>query len=92
MLFAASASPQTNDTHESIEPCGTPLDGIALCLSPSGEPDGLILEIRNVGTNDAVLNLGIMHGARQYPVAIMLIFRVGGGPIPHELEGRFRTG
>ncbi|HWC16265.1 MAG TPA: hypothetical protein VG498_04595 [Terriglobales bacterium] len=87
VMLTASAFTQQSGFNGSTGECGTPTDGIVLCLSKSGEPDGLMLEIRNVGAKDAVLNLGIMVGARQYPTAITLIFRVGGGPIPFELEG-----
>jgi hypothetical protein len=55
-------------------PCGRPVAGIALCLSWSAEP-GAMLEVRNAGPKDAVLNLGIMlaNGARQYSTAITLV-------------------
>lgn len=87
-LLIVTASPQQNTLNRSTQ-CGTPVNGITLCLSESAEPDGLVFEIKNVGDADAVLNLGMMlaNGARQYPTAIRLIFNTGGGPIPHELEG-----
>jgi hypothetical protein len=60
---------------QSTEKCGSPSNGIALCLSPLAEHDGVILEIKNTGPEDAVLNLGIMlaNGARQYPRAVTLL-------------------
>jgi hypothetical protein len=64
--------------------CGTPVKGIALCLSRSAEPGSVTLELRNTGP-DAILNLGIMlaNGARQYPTAITLTFRDATGKEHH---------
>jgi len=54
--------------------CGATSDGIALCLAASTAPDSLVLEIRNEGSSDAVLELGVAlaNGAYQYPTAIRL--------------------
>jgi hypothetical protein len=54
--------------------CGRSVFGIALCLSRSADL-GAMLEVRNTGPKDAVLNLGIMlaNGARQYPTSITLV-------------------
>jgi hypothetical protein len=89
VILTATVSAQQNNPNEASQPCGQGVDGIALCLSRSGEPDGLTLEVRNVGEKDAVFNLGMVlaNGARQYPTAITLIFSTGGGPIPHGLAG-----
>jgi hypothetical protein len=59
-----------------VNQCGTPVNGIVLCLSPV-ERGEATLEIRNVGDTSAVLNLGIMlaNGARQYAKAITLTLR-----------------
>lgn len=63
-----------------VRQCGTPVDGIVLCLSPF-EQDEAILEIKNVGDKSAVLNLGIMlaNGTRQYATAITLTLRDAAG-------------
>jgi hypothetical protein len=64
--------------------CGRPVAGIALCLSRSSEP-GAMLEVRNTGPQDAVLNLGIMlaNGARQYPTATTLVLTDAEGKEHH---------
>jgi len=70
-LTASAFGQQPTSTRQ----CGTPVEGVALCLSRSAGPSGVTLELRNTGTKDAVLNLGIMlaNGARQYPTAITLL-------------------
>jgi hypothetical protein len=90
VIFTATACAQQNNPNEASQPCGQPVDGIALCLSRSTEPEDLTLEVKNVGEKDAVLNLGIVlaNGARQYPTAITLIFsKAEGGRFRHELDG-----
>jgi hypothetical protein len=75
--MAASLVGQRRPDEGQISPtlakCGTPVDGIALCLSPAGGFNAS-LEVRNVGPSDAVLNLGVIlaNGAHQYPTAITL--------------------
>jgi hypothetical protein len=63
-----------------VKQCGTPVHGIVLCLSPF-EQGMATLEIRNIGDEDAVLDLGIMlaNGARQYANAITLTMRDAAG-------------
>jgi hypothetical protein len=90
VILTATVCAQQNNPNEASQPCGQGVDGIALCLSRSGEPDGLTLEVRNVGEKDAVFNLGMVlaNGARQYPTAITLIFSTAeGGQFRHELDG-----
>lgn len=72
-LVAGTSGQQSTDTGR----CGTPVGGIALCLSRSAGLGGVTLELRNTGPKDAILDLGIMlaNGARQYPTAITLTFR-----------------
>ena len=71
-LTAAAFCQPAQQPHET---CGKPANGIALCLSPSEERNGIILEIKNTGPKDALLNLGIMldTGQKQYPNAIQLL-------------------
>lgn len=65
--------------------CGTPFEGVALCLTRSAEPGLVTLELRNAGPKDAILNLGVMlaNGARQYPTAVTLTFRDATGKEHH---------
>src|SRR5271156_1253633 len=65
--------------------CGTPVEGVALCLSRSAGTGGVTLELRNTGPKDAMLNLGIMlaNGARQYLTAITLTFTDATGKEHH---------
>jgi hypothetical protein len=65
--------------------CGTPIEGVALCLSRSAEPGVVTLELRNTGPKDAILNLGVMlaNGARQHPTAVTLTFRDATGKQQH---------
>jgi hypothetical protein len=69
-LTASALGQQPTDTVQ----CGTPVEGVALCLSRSAEPGVVTLELRNTGPRDAILNLGVMlaNGARQYPTAVTL--------------------
>ncbi len=57
------------------QPCGTPVSGIALCLSQSAAPDGVTLEIKNRSGEGLILQLGVVFamGAKQYPTAIRLL-------------------
>jgi hypothetical protein len=61
--------------------CGDPVAGIALCLSPGRG----MLEVRNTGAKDAILNLGTMvaNGAQQYPTAISLVLKDANGKEHH---------
>jgi hypothetical protein len=69
----------------SIRQCGSPVEGVALCLSLSAEPARVTLELWNTGPKDAALNLGIMlaNGARQYPTAITLVLTDAEGKEHH---------
>jgi hypothetical protein len=90
MILSATAFAQQSNRHEHHQKCGRPVNGMCLCLSQSGDGDGLTLELRNIGDKDAVLNLGIAlaNGARQYPTAIALIFRAAGGrEFRNQLQG-----
>jgi hypothetical protein len=80
-LTASAFGQQPTSTRQ----CGTPVGGVALCLSRSAEPGGVTLELRNTGPKDAVLNLGIMlaNGARQYPTAITLMLTDAEGKEHH---------
>jgi hypothetical protein len=73
-LLLISTTTLCQSTQQPPEKCGSPANGIALCLSPSEERNGVILEIKNIGPTDAVLNLGIMlANAKQYPRAVTLL-------------------
>jgi hypothetical protein len=74
-LLLITAATLCQPSPRPAEKCGGSANGIALCLSPSEERNGVILEIKNIGPTDDVLNLGIMlaNGAKQYPKAITLI-------------------
>ena len=74
LSLSATIVGQRNRTHTTTG-CGTVVEAIALCLSPSAEPGSVTLAVRNTGPKDAVLKLGIMiaNGARQYPNTITLI-------------------
>lgn len=60
--------------------CGIPYAGIALCLHRAEGLD-LLIEIKNTGNKDEVLNLGLMlaNGRSQYPTAIKLMFMDAAG-------------
>ena len=71
VILTASVSGQGNGPCMTGK-CGRSVEGIVLCLSRSEQPDDAILEVRNTGTEDAVLRLGEIVVARQYPTAITL--------------------
>lgn len=51
-----------------IATCGDAVEGLALCLKPSDAPGGVTLELKNIGTKDLVLLVGVAlaNGQRQY--------------------------
>jgi hypothetical protein len=74
LLFVRTSAVAQGNRLDTIMDCGTVVEDIALCLSPSAKTGSVTLEVRNTGPKDMVLNLGIMlgNGARQYPSAIRL--------------------
>lgn len=65
---------------EKLPICGNLDGGLVLCLSQTSG-GAVLAEIRNVGTEDTVLNLGIMlaNGHKQYPTALQLVVTDQGG-------------
>jgi hypothetical protein len=55
--------------------CGAPVSGLTLCLASVSGTDSASVEIRNDGSSDVLIQLGIMiaNGAHQYPNAITLV-------------------
>jgi hypothetical protein len=59
------------------------VEGIALCLSRSARPGDATLDVRNTGAKDAVLKLGVIVGAQQYPISITLVLTDAEGTEHH---------
>ena len=55
--------------------CGVKVNGIVMCLSYSTDTSRFVIELRNVGSADTVLNIGTMlgNGAQQFPTAMKLL-------------------
>jgi len=68
-VFATGTPPRVGD-----DDCGTAVDGLQMCLAPSGP--NLQLTLRNVGDRDLTLNLGIMlaNGKVQLPDHLAIKF------------------
>lgn len=68
-VSAVPASPWLGD-----DDCGTAVNGLQICLAPSGS--NLQLTLRNVGDHDLALNLGIMlaNGKVQLPSRVAMKF------------------
>jgi hypothetical protein len=82
LLVSTSVIGQVNRPATTTD-CGAVVEGIALCLFPSGQTGSVTIEVRNTGPKDVVLNLGIMldNGAWQYPNAICLILTDAKGKV-----------
>ena len=82
-LAAAVGSVTAMTTRPSLAPsaCGERVNGITLCLASVSATDTLSVEIRNDGSSDVFVDIGIMlaNGARQYPNAIVLSLQDSGG-------------
>jgi hypothetical protein len=87
-LFAGLALGTLDMASDSLQGtnCGNPISGIALCLASIPATDRVSVEIRNDGSSDVIVRIGIMlaNGARQYPNAITLLVQDSAGV---ELEG-----
>jgi|SRR5215831_14196952 len=73
-MWAPSAivSPHSQDNN-----CGAAVNGLQICLAPSGS--NLVLAFRNVGDRDLTLDLGIMlaNGKIQLPDRVAMKSRMG---------------
>lgn len=80
-----------------IASCGEAVEGVALCLKPSNAPGGVTLELKNTGTKDLVLLVGVAlaNGRHQYFSEVELTYTteadVCRGPLgePDFVAGRF---
>jgi hypothetical protein len=76
LLVANALGQQPPSVANGEDNCGDPVKGIVLCLSKAAEKNIFVVELKNVGFADTVLNLGYMlgNGSRQYPAAVTLVF------------------
>jgi hypothetical protein len=73
-VFALATLGTASPSFEGIA-CGAPVSGITLCLASIPATDSASVEIRNDGSTDVLVDLGIMlaNGAHQYPNALTLV-------------------